>query len=117
MTEFNLIDENMNKVRKSLENSNSLEVTPEPYKAIAERFKEVKENGESVIVEEGGFPHTDSIVMYIEHITDRWVMGYSYLRHEGELVRVPKTIHYSDIYINDKSHKIKIIFEGANPYA
>lgn len=116
MTENNLIDENMIKVRKSLENSHTLEVVPEPYKAIARKFKEVKELGQSVIVEEGGFPHTDSTVMYIENIADRWVGGYSYLRHEGNLVKVPKTIHYSDIYINDKSHKIKIVFEGANPY-
>lgn len=116
MIENNLIDENIARVKGSLENTHTLEVVPEPYKKIAERFEEVKRKGESVILEEGSFPHTDSTVVYIEHIADRWVGGYSITRHEGKEIKLPKTIHYSDIYIQDKSHKVKIIFEGANPY-
>lgn len=112
----NLIDTNMNQVRESLGNANSSDVLPLPYKEIAKKFEEVKAKGESIIIEEGGFPYTDSTVMYIEHVTDRWAGGYSLIRHEGEEVKVPKTIHFSDIYVKDKSHKVRIIFEGANPY-
>lgn len=112
----NLIDSNMSQVRATLGNANSLDVLPLPYIDIAKKFQQVKDDGESIIIEEGGFPYTDSTVMYIEHVTDRWVGGYSLIRHEGEQVKVPKTIHYSDLYVKDKSHKVRIIFEGANPY-
>ncbi|MGI4563124.1 hypothetical protein ACR2XK_26220, partial [Klebsiella pneumoniae] len=104
----NLIDKNMNQVKESLGNANSSDVLPLPYKDIAKKFEEVKEKGESIIIEEGGFPYTDSTVMYIEHVTDRWAGGYSLIRHEGEEVKVPKTIHFSDIYVKDKSHKVRI---------
>ena len=113
---WNLIDENMSRVRKSLDTNNTLEVVPEPYLKIAKRFEDVMRNKESIIVEEGSFPYTDSTVMYISHVDDRWVGGYSLTRHNGEEVKIPKTIHYSDIYVTDKSNKVKIVFEGAHPY-
>ncbi|WRW34712.1 hypothetical protein CF5_0145 [Staphylococcus phage CF5] len=112
----NLIDTNMLKVKETLGNANSTDVLPLPYIEIAKKFKEVKDNKESIIIEEGGFPYTDSTVMYITHVASRWVGGYSLVRHEGKEIRVPRTLHYSDIYVKDKSHKVKIIFEGANPY-
>lgn len=115
-TTHNLIDNNMKKVKASLQYQNTVGAPPLPYIGIAKKFQEVKDRNESVIVEEGGFPHTDSTVMYIEHVADRWVGGYSYVRNEGKTIKIPKTIHYSDIYVSDKNHKIKIIFEGANPY-
>ena len=112
----NLIDTNMNKVKETLRDVNSSDVLPLPYKAIAKKFEKVKEKKESIIIEEGGFPYTDSTVMYVSHVSDRWVGGYSIIRHEGKEVKIPKTIHFSDIYVKDKSHKVRIIFEGANPY-
>lgn len=115
-TTYNLIDDNMKKVKDSLQYHNTVGAPPLPYISIANKFKQVKDNNESVIIEEGGFPHTDSTVMYIDYVSDRWVGGYSYVRNEGKNIKIPKTIHYSDIYVKDKNHKIKIIFKGANPY-
>lgn len=113
----NLIDDNINMVMESLKGNSFKDSVPNPYKDIAEKFREVKEKNEAVIIEERGFPHTDSTVMYIDNVTDRWVGGHSIVRHEGETIKIPKTIHYSDIYMQEKSRKVKIIFEGANPYA
>lgn len=112
----NLIDKNMEKVKESLKDFYDPHFTPKPYKKIEDKFRRVMENNEQVIIEEGGFPHTDSTVMYVTHVTDRWVGGYYHIRHEGNKVKIPKTIHYSDLFMDDKSHKIRVIFEGANPY-
>lgn len=113
---YNLIDQNIDRVKQSLSETNSKDATPREYISIAKKFQKVKDTNESVIVEEGTFPHTDSNVMYINYVSDRWVGGYSLLRYENSTVKVPRTIHYSDIFVRDKNHKIKIIFEGANPY-
>ncbi|AAX92404.1 hypothetical protein TwortDSMZ_154 [Staphylococcus phage Twort] len=112
----NLIDDNIKKVKRALVDTNSLDIVPEPYLAIASKFKKVREKGESVILEEAGFPHTNSTIMYIDYVSDRWVLGYSYTKSERETVKIPRTIHYSDIYVTDKSHKVNVIFEGENPY-
>ena len=45
----NLIDKNMNQVKESLGNANSSDVLPLPYKDIAKKFEEVKEDRKSVV--------------------------------------------------------------------
>src|SRR5699024_427556 len=112
----NLRDAHMNQVREYLRSANCSDVLHLASIDKAKTDKEVKEEGTSLIMEEDGFPNTYSTVMYIEHGTDRWAGRYCLIRHEGEEVKLPKTIHFSDIYVKDKSHKVRIIFEGANPY-
>ncbi|UVD42776.1 hypothetical protein [Staphylococcus phage vB_SauM-V1SA22] len=112
----NLIDRNINSVKEALGRANTNDVLPSPYIEIAERFKKARDTKEAIIVEEAGFPYTDSTVMYIEHVESRWAGGYSLVRYNGSEVKVPKTIHYSDIYVSNDVHRIKIVFEGAHPY-
>lgn len=112
----NMIDDNLERIKQSLKYESYLDCVPEPFKDIKTRFKYIKEQGLYIIYEESGFPYTDAMVIYITDVYDRWCRGYSITRFNGVNVKVPRTIHYSDIYVQDKYNKVKIIVEGANPY-
>lgn len=90
--------------------------TPIPFRKYQNKLSIYKENGEPIIVEDSGFPYTESYKMYITYVGSHWVGGYSESFFNGERVKIPRTVHYSDLYITHPNYKKKIIFVEENPY-
>lgn len=95
---------------------NSKEQVPIPFMKYKDKLLRYLKSGKPIIVEDSGFPSTSSDKIYINHVGDRWVGGYSEVYYNGEKIHVPHTIHYSDLYINHPNYKKKIIFIDENPY-
>lgn len=112
----NMIDKNIDSIKKSLQDHINTNEIPTVYKGIKEKFEHIKNENKYIIYEETSFPYTDVTVIYITDVYDRWCKGYSIARFENKDIHIPRTIHYSDIYVQDKYNKVKIIVEGAHPY-
>ncbi|XWX29967.1 hypothetical protein KQUDLBSD_CDS0135 [Staphylococcus phage PG-2021_40] len=89
---------------------------PIPFMKFKDKLTRYLNSGKPIIVEDSGFPSTSSNKVFINHVGDRWVGGYSEVYYNGEKIKVPHTIHYSDLYINHPNYKKKIIFIEENPY-
>lgn len=90
--------------------------TPVPFRKYQDRLQVCKTTKEPIIVEDSGFPYTESYKMHITYVGSHWVGGYSETFHEGQTIKIPRTIHYADLYINHPNYKKKIIFVEENPY-
>jgi len=87
--------------------------TPEPYLRIQKKLQKIANEGKKVLVDIRDSYSTQTVVLKFGYIGTRWAMGKSVCyTSEGE-VKVPYTIHYSDI-VSQKSN-IKFIVEGENP--
>lgn len=87
---------------------------PKPYQKIKQKLQKTIDEDKRVLIDIKDSYSVQTVVVQFEYVNDRWAMGKSICYLEGEEVRVPYTIHYSDIYC--KKSKIKIITEGENPF-
>lgn len=110
------LNNNYNKYVKEYVKDKGVAKTPIPYRQYKDKLKRYMDKKEPILVEDNSFPNTSSIKMYINHVSDRWVGGYSEVLYEGRMVRVPYTLHYSDLYISNPNYKKKIRFINENPY-
>lgn len=90
-------------------------VNPKPYKDIQTMLQKTVEEGKRVLIDIKDSYSVQTVVVKFEHVNERWAMGNSTCYVDGEEVKVPYTIHYSDILC--KRMKIKVIVEGENPFA
>lgn len=90
------------------------------YGRIKRLFQKIKEEGRRVLYEDSTFPATFSVVIEVDYVGDRWCKGYTTYYRLGEEVKVPYTIHYSDVLCAGKPNSplsgVKIIQEGENPF-
>lgn len=91
----------------------TVDKTPEPYQRIKKRLEKVMANNQKVLMDVKDAYNVQSIVVELESVQDRWAMGTSICYYNGEEVKVPYTVHYSDIYC--KTMNLKLIVEGENP--
>lgn len=87
--------------------------TPEAYVRIKKRLQKIKSRNNRVLMDIKESYSVQTVVVELEEVYDRWAKGSSICYLEGEEVKVPYTIHYSDIYC--KIFNIKFIEEGENP--
>lgn len=95
--------------------------TPPSFVGIRDMFQQAKNNGVEVIVESSEINNMDSVRLTLDYIGDRWCSGYELKEYWGELIKIPRTIHYSEVYVSshevDRSKvKTKIYFRGDNPF-
>lgn len=93
---------------------NSGSGVPEAYQRIKRNLEKTKEQGKKVLIDIKDSYSVQTVIVQFHHISDRWAMGYSICYHDGHEVKVPYTIHYSDIYC--KRLNIKVIVEGESPF-
>lgn len=87
---------------------------PPPYLEIKKKLTKVMKEGKKVLIDIKDSYSVQTVVVKLEYVHDRWVLGKSTCYHDGMEVEVPYTVHYSDIY--SKQSKIKFIVEGDNPF-
>lgn len=96
--------------------------TPPALVTIHERFVKAMEEGTEVLIENSELSSAHSVVVKIEYVGGRWCLGYQTIQFYSETVKVPYTIHFTDVYgINESerrksSRQVKIIFKGENPF-
>lgn len=95
--------------------------TPNAFVGIRTMFQEAKDKGVQVIIESSEINNMDSVRLTIDYIGDRWCSGYETKWYGGEEVKIPRSIHYSEIYVSthepDSSKvKTKLFFRGDNPF-
>lgn len=91
----------------------SVPVVLEP---IRQQFIEAMEKGTSILIENSELNAVHSVAIKLSYIGERWCLGYETLHHLGQEIKIPYTVHYTDLYTNKESGKIKVIFEGENPF-
>lgn len=93
---------------------------PIEFKEVKDMFQKAMLEDKRVLIEHNELNLAHSVVVELEYIGERWCMGKTVYYQNNVEVRVPYTIHYSDIYTakttNSTSRNTKIIFEGANPF-
>lgn len=93
---------------------------PKEFKKIKENFQRAKDEGRTILLENNEFRSAYSVTLKLHYIGDRWCMGYARYLHLGKEVRVPYTIHYSDVFSSDTPNSaaknMTIIFKGDNPF-
>ncbi|AYJ76331.1 hypothetical protein BSP12_145 [Bacillus phage BSP12] len=93
--------------------SNSTQ-TPVLYLDIKKKLLKTIEEGKRVLIDIKDSYSVQTVVVRFEYVHDRWAMGKSICYLDGKEVKVPYTIHYSDIICNRM--KVKVITEGDNPF-
>lgn len=111
-----VLDREYNGYIKDYATESEINKTPIPFRKYQDKLSRYKEDGRPIIVEDSGFPYTESYSMVITFVGTHWVGGYSESFFNGEKVKIPRTIHYSDLYINHPNYKKKIMFVEENPY-
>lgn len=95
--------------------------TPPALINIRERFMKALEDGTEILIENSELSSAHSVVIKLAHVAGRWCLGYQTILYYGEEVKVPHTIHFTDVYgVNESerrrsSRQVKIIFKGENP--
>jgi len=89
--------------------------TPEPYLDIKRKLQKTMKEGKRVLIDVKDSYSVQTVIVEFEYIGNRWAMGKSICYLNGEEVKVPYTIHYSDIWC--KRLGIKVITEGDNPFS
>lgn len=96
--------------------------TPQEFLEVKEKFSEAMANNTEILIENSELSAANSVVIQLAYVGDRWCMGYQHILYYGNDVKVPYTIHYSDVYgsqdrIKSRRRPVKILFKGANPFA
>lgn len=99
----------------------SLGPTPSAFQSIRDTFQHAMDNNIQVLVENSEMSNMDSVRITLDYVGERWCRGYEEKRHFGEVIQVPCTIQYSEVYVNsqelDKTKvRTRIFFKGDNPY-
>ncbi|QVW29000.1 hypothetical protein [Bacillus phage SWEP1] len=87
--------------------------TPLSYTLIREKIRNIIKKDKKVLLEIKDSYSTQTVIIQFEKAYDRWAMGTSICYFEGEELRVPYTVHYSDILC--KKIGVKTILEGMRP--
>lgn len=91
--------------------------TPKEFVDIKKRFLDAKDNNTPILIERSTLSLAQSIVIELRYIGDRWCMGTTKYYRYGEVVEVPYTISYVDLYTTDPTvNTPNIVFKGANPF-
>ena len=88
------------------------------YDEIREKFMYAMENDISILIENVELSLTQAVVIKLDYVGERWCKGIAtYHRRDGD-VKVPYTIHYSEMFIRTGSQvkSANIVFKGDNPY-
>lgn len=88
--------------------------TPQEYLDIKEKLETAMLSGKRVLVNVRDSYNLQVAVLQLHYVQERWAMGYSICYMGREEVKVPYTVHYSDIY--SQRTKIKLIVEGEDPF-
>jgi len=109
---------NMDLVTELLETYRErLEITPyeapTSYAVVKTEMQHLISKKLPVIVEVKTAYAVQTSVMHLTKAFDRWATGYAEGYIEGELVKIPQTIHYSDILC--KKTGVKTISKGMLP--
>lgn len=96
---------------------NKVANTPKEFVEIKERFMEAESKRTPILIERSALNLTQSIVIELEYVGDKWCMGRTTYHRNGGEIKVPYTISYADLYTTDPSvNTPKIIFKGDNPF-
>jgi hypothetical protein len=87
---------------------------PKPYEAIQRRIQKTIEEKKQVLIDIKDSYSTQTVIVRFDLATPRWAKGTSVAYNEDGEIKVPYTIHYSDILC--KTAKIKVIVEGDDPF-
>lgn len=89
---------------------------PISFEVIKARVETLVQNGNKVLLEIKDSYSVQSVVITFTKAYDRWAVGESICYFENEEIKVPYTVHYSDILC--KKLGIKTIVQGeVNPIA
>lgn len=96
--------------------------TPEEFLEVKQKFQEAKDNGTEILIENSELSAANSVVIQLEYVGNRWCMGYQHILYYGQDVKVPHTIHYSDVYgsqdgVTSRRRPVKVLLKGVNPFA
>lgn len=100
----------------------SKDKTPVALRPIRYKFKKAMETNTPVLVENADLSSPHSVVIDISYIGERYCMGYQTILYYGQEIKVPHTIHYTDVYGQYESERRKnkghprIIFYGDDPF-
>lgn len=85
---------------------------------IKEKFLKALETNTPVLIENSDLKLTQSIVIRLKYVGERWCQGEATYHRGHGTVTVPYTISYADLYLarNSQEKNINIIFKGDNPY-
>lgn len=86
---------------------------PEPYLRIQRKLEKTVEREQKVLLDIKDSYSVQTVVVRFESVHGRWAMGKSTCYSNGQEVKVPYTVHYSDILC--KNLNLKVIVEGENP--
>ncbi|ASU01032.1 hypothetical protein ANTHONY_192 [Bacillus phage Anthony] len=89
------------------------DTAPLSYNVVKERIDKIVKDGKPIILEIKDAYSVQTSMVILEESYDRWAKGYSTCYYDGEEVKVPYTIHYSDILC--KRVGVKTIVKGMNP--
>lgn len=120
----NTISEELAEFSQSLNNEQATYKvgTPIAFYEIRKRFIKAKKEGKRVLLENSDLRSANSVVLTIDYIGSRWCSGYQTVLYFGKELKIPYTIHYSDVYgavgnMNNRAKRqVKVIFEGENPF-
>jgi len=110
-TNMDLVTELLETYRERLEVSTY--EAPTSYAVVKEEMERLISKNLPVIVEVKTAYAVQTSVMYLTEAYNRWATGYTEGYIEGELVKIPQTIHYSDILC--KKTGVKTISKGMLP--
>lgn len=95
--------------------------TPSAFLSIKEKLQEAKNKGIDVLMQTTELGNMDSVRLTIDYVGDRWCRGYEEKRYYGEIIRIPYTISYTEIYVmgqneNPNKSRVQLFFRGENPF-
>ncbi|UPI12649.1 hypothetical protein [Bacillus phage SBSphiJ4] len=88
--------------------------TPHLYLDIKKKLQKIAEEGKRVLIDTKDSYSVQTVCLKFDYISDRWARGTSICYLDGKEVKVPYTIHYSDIVCSRMN--VKVIMEGDNPF-
>lgn len=94
---------------------------PSPFLDIKNRLQEAKDNGVEILMQVTELGNMDAVRLKLDYIGDRWCSGYEEKRYYNNIIRIPYTINYTELYVNgqgDNPYKSRtqIFFRGDNPF-
>lgn len=104
--------------RESATNSRK---APTSFGEIRQMFQNAMDTGTEVIVESSEINNMNSVRLVIDYVGDRWCKGYKEQRYYNEIIRIPHTISYAEVYastheVDRTKAKTKLFFRGDNPF-
>lgn len=88
------------------------------FEELINKLKRANDNKEPVLVESGATGLSESHMVYIDFVGERWAKGHHIVYNEdGDEIAVPDTIAYASV-INDKRYfNTHLVFKEDTKYA